>query len=90
MSTPARRAILPLMTTTHPSSLPLHRSSQRLIGGVCGGLAEFTGLDVNLLRVLAVVLALFGAAGVPLYLAAWLLVPAQGQERSVAERYLRR
>jgi phage shock protein C len=61
-----------------------------MIGGVCGGLAESTGLDVNLLRVLAVVLAFLGGAGVPLYLAAWVLIPAQGQDRSVAERYLQR
>jgi phage shock protein C len=61
-----------------------------MIAGVCGGLANFTGLDVNLLRVLAVVLTCLGGVGVPVYLAAWLLIPQQGHDQSVAERYLQR
>jgi phage shock protein PspC (stress-responsive transcriptional regulator) len=78
------------MTTTTPSSLPIRRSSRRLVAGVCGGLADYSGLDVNLLRVLAVVLTVLGGVGVPLYLAIWLLVPADGHDRSIAERYLQR
>lgn len=47
-----------------------------MIGGVCGGLAEYTGIDALLWRVGFVALALFGGSGVLVYLLLWLLVPA--------------
>ena len=51
----------------------------RWIAGVCGGIAARTGLDVNLVRVLAVLLAVFGhLIGLIAYLAAWALVPEEG------------
>lgn len=58
----------------------------RLHGGVCRGLAEYTGYDVALFRLGAIALVVLGGAGVTLYLAAWLLIPERGAERSIAER----
>ncbi len=58
----------------------------RLHGGVCRGIAEHTGYDVGLVRLGAIALTLLGAAGIPLYLAAWLLIPERGRERSIAQR----
>jgi len=53
----------------------------RWIAGVCGGIAARTGLDPNLVRVLAVLLAVFGhLVGLIAYLAAWALVPEEGAE----------
>ncbi|TLM89954.1 MAG: PspC domain-containing protein [Actinobacteria bacterium] len=51
--------------------------SDRVIGGVIGGIAERTGIDSNLARILFVVLTLFTGfgVGVVLYLAALILVP---------------
>ena len=44
------------MTTT-PASLPFRRRSHdRLLGGVCGAVADRTNLDVGIVRVLTVVL----------------------------------
>ena len=45
------------------------------IFGVCGGLAEYFGLDVTLVRVIMVVLALFASAGLWAYLIAALVMP---------------
>lgn len=55
----------------------LRRSrTDRLLGGVCGGLAADLGLEVTLLRIGLVVLTVFGAGiGVVLYLSAWVLAP---------------
>jgi phage shock protein C len=55
----------------------LHRSrTDRMLGGVCGGLAESLGVDAALLRVGLIALTLLGAGiGVVLYLAAWILAP---------------
>jgi phage shock protein C len=65
-----------------PSTLGFRRSvGDRWIAGVCGGIAARTGLDVNLVRVAAVLLAVFGhLIGLIAYLAAWALVPEEGPE----------
>lgn len=58
-----------------PAMLYRHPSHQ-LIGGVCGGIAEYTRLDPSLVRVLWVVLTVGSAgAGFLAYLALWLLLP---------------
>jgi phage shock protein C len=55
----------------------LHRSrTDRMVGGVLGGLAESLGVDAALLRIGLIALTLLGAGiGVVLYVAAWILVP---------------
>ena len=54
----------------------LRRSStNKVLGGVCGGLAEYTGTDPLLWRVAFVALAVMGA-GIFIYPLLWLLVPA--------------
>jgi phage shock protein C len=60
----------------------LYRSrTDRKLAGVCGGLAEYFGrTDTTVVRVAFVVLALLGGAGVPIYLAMWLVVPVQKQD----------
>jgi phage shock protein PspC (stress-responsive transcriptional regulator) len=54
--------------------------TERKIAGVCGGLARHLDLDPTLVRVVMVVLALFGGAGLVLYAALWLFVPEQGRD----------
>ncbi|WP_081737775.1 PspC domain-containing protein [Arthrobacter sp. H41] len=56
-------------------SLGIVRAPDRWIGGVAGGLAARTGLDVVLVRGLLVILAVFGGIGVLLYGLAWALLP---------------
>lgn len=47
------------------------------LGGVCGGIATYTGLDANLIRLLVVVCTIFGAGSlIVAYIAAWILIPA--------------
>ncbi|HEX8863400.1 MAG TPA: PspC domain-containing protein [Actinomycetes bacterium] len=56
----------------------LYRSqTNRMLGGVCGGLAEFLNTDVTLIRVLFVLLTVLGGAGPIIYLAMWIIVPNQ-------------
>jgi phage shock protein PspC (stress-responsive transcriptional regulator) len=69
----------------------LRRStSRKVLGGVAGGLGEFTGIDPVLFRVLFAVLTLFGGTGLLLYLLAWLFVPADDQPASPAETLIAR
>ena len=54
----------------------LYRSDKkRLVAGVCGGLGEYFNIDATLIRVLFVVLTVFGGAGLVVYLAMWIIVP---------------
>jgi phage shock protein PspC (stress-responsive transcriptional regulator) len=67
----------------YPDSRPLLRPRDgRLVGGVCASLAEYFGIDVLLVRVVAVVLAVSGGAGLAAYLALWLLTPSSGNPGS--------
>jgi phage shock protein C len=54
----------------------LYRSStDKKIGGVCGGLAEYFDIDPLLIRLLFVVVALIGGGGVLLYIILWIITP---------------
>ena len=56
----------------------LQRSRRnRVIGGVCGGLAEWLGWDPTLVRILFVVVSVASAAfpGILVYLVLWFLMP---------------
>jgi phage shock protein C len=75
-------------TTTTRSTLYRH-PSDKMVGGVCGGLADFLRWDPMLVRILWVVATLItGGGGILAYLALWLLLPvgtvASGQIRSAA------
>ena len=60
----------------------------RLIAGVAAGVADYFDIDVVVVRIALAVLALAGGLGIPLYVAAWLLVPDEGAEGSIAEDLL--
>ena len=61
----------------------LYRSTEnKMIAGVCGGLAEFFGLDPTLVRLVFVVLALLGGHGLLVYLILWIIVPHRGDVRT--------
>ena len=79
-------------TTTYdrPARQELRRSTDdRMLAGVAGGLARYFDVDATLVRIAFVVLTIVGGgAGVPLYLAAWLLIPEDGADKSVAASFL--
>ncbi len=67
----------------------LHRAGDgRMVAGVAQGMAEYFDIDPTLVRIGFVVMSLLGGLAVPLYLAGWLLIPAEGADASVAEELL--
>lgn len=60
-------------------------TADKLVGGVCGGVARHWNVDPVLVRVGWVLLAFSGGIGIVLYAAAWLLVPADGATTSVLD-----
>ncbi len=72
-----------------PRARRLRRSADdRMLAGVAGGIARYLDADVTLVRVIIAALALFTGAGVALYLAAWLLVPEDGEDQPVAAAWI--
>ena len=56
----------------------LYRSrNDRVLGGVCAGLAEYFGIDVVIVRLAVLVLFLAGTIGLWPYLIMWLIVPEE-------------
>lgn len=61
--------------TTVPVRPPLVRSSDRMIAGVCSGLAAHLGWPVRMVRLGMAVAALAGGAGLVFYAWLWIMVP---------------
>ena len=56
----------------------LYRSdTDRILGGVCGGLAEYLRIDPLIVRILLVILAMINGLGLVIYLIIWVLVPTE-------------
>jgi len=56
----------------------LQRSrTEKMLGGVCGGLAEYFNVDPTLVRVIWIAITLLAGVGILLYVILWLVVPLQ-------------
>ncbi|MGO3147238.1 MAG: ATP-binding protein [Leucobacter sp.] len=72
------------MTIPSPGRAPLVRSSdERMLAGVCGGLAAHLGLTVLSVRIAMLVFALLGGAGGLFYLWLWVTVPLEGESQGI-------
>jgi phage shock protein C len=63
----------------------------RLLAGVCSGIAEYVSIDVTVIRLIFVALGVvtFGV-GVLIYLAAWIVIPEEGEDQSIAESLIKK
>ncbi|MGI6103010.1 MAG: PspC domain-containing protein [Patescibacteria group bacterium] len=52
--------------------------TNRILGGVAGGLGEYVNIDPTIIRILFVLLAVSGGSGVLVYLILWILIPSEG------------
>ncbi len=67
----------------------LSRSADdRMLAGVAGGLARYLNVDATLVRIGVAALTLLTGAGAALYIAAWLLIPADGEDQSIAAAWI--
>ena len=55
----------------------LYRSKEKMLGGVCGGVADFFGMDRSVVRIIFALLILAGTLGFWLYLLMWIIVPQE-------------
>ena len=79
---PASEFLLPLRYSTFRtgvySAKKLTRSrTDKKIAGVCGGFASYLELDVTLVRIIWLMLAVFGGWGIIGYFIAWIVMPEE-------------
>ena len=56
----------------------LYRSrDNKILGGVCMGIANYFGVDVTLIRLLWIVVGFWGGIGFPAYIVAWIIIPEE-------------
>jgi len=69
----------PLLTGSGANATPpaprLVRDPTSSFGGVASGIAHYVNIDVSIVRILFVVLSIFGGAGLVVYLAGWIFIP---------------
>ena len=53
----------------------MRTSGDKVIGGVCGGIAKFTRIDPTLLRIATLLLMIFGGLSLWIYIILWIFMP---------------
>ena len=68
----------PVAERSSGGSKPLRRSNrEKLLGGVCGGMAEHFAFDVSAVRLVWVLSALFFGTGFLAYVILWIVIPSE-------------
>jgi len=78
--------MIAVMSNVNGSKTLVRTRDGRILAGVCSGIGEYFGIDANLVRVIVAVLTVFtGGFGALAYLAAWVVLPEEGEKTSIAE-----
>ena len=68
---------------------PLYRPYEgRMVAGVAASISQYLGVDPNIVRIVLAILTVAGGAGIPVYLAGWLLIPDEGAPQSLASEFI--
>src|SRR6185312_1462849 len=88
---PAGAGMIGAMNETKETKRLVRARKGRLLAGVCSGIAEYVGIDVTVIRLIfvAVGVVTFGL-GVLIYLAAWIVIPEEGEDQSIAEGLIKK
>ncbi|GEM_PF-2085161 len=64
----------PLNTKAQEQKKLYRSKNDKMLGGVCGGIAEYVNTDPTLIRLLVVLFTLLGGSGILFYIAVWLVI----------------
>jgi len=77
----AQKPITPQPLPPARPAKQLRRSRKnKVIAGVCGGFAEHFDLDISLVRVIWLLVAIFGGGGLLAYIICWIIIPLEPEE----------
>lgn len=72
------------------SSGRLYRSeTNRVIAGVCGGLGEYFNIDPTIIRIIFILITIFGGSGILIYIILWLVIPSESNPKKLSEENIR-
>jgi phage shock protein PspC (stress-responsive transcriptional regulator) len=78
------------VTEEHRKRTRLFRDeNDKILGGVCGGLANYLRVDASIIRILLVLLGLGGGTGVLIYVLLWVILPSQNLQTNLTKRLYR-
>lgn len=63
--------------------------TDKVLAGVAGGLAQYLELDATLIRVIFILMAVFGGSGVLIYLILWIVMPSEQSAAQSSEDHVR-
>ena len=64
----------------------IYRSeTNRVIGGVCGGIGEFFSVDPVIIRILFILFAIYAGSGVLLYIILWVIIPSKSSLKKTSD-----
>jgi len=68
-----------------PANALKRSRNQRILGGVCGGAAEWLGWKANTVRILFVLISVLSAAfpGILVYIIMWIIMPEAGRNEAI-------
>ena len=63
-----------------PNFSGIYRSeTNKVIAGVAGGLGEYFNIDPTIIRIIFILLTIFGGSGLIIYVVLWLIIPSKSQ-----------
>lgn len=69
----------------------LVRSKDKLLAGVCAGIAEYFGWDIQALRFIWAILSIVGVGSpIVFYLLLWIVMPDAGREKATFEERMKK
>ncbi|MBN2101053.1 PspC domain-containing protein [Candidatus Dojkabacteria bacterium] len=64
----------------------IYRSeSNRMIAGVCGGIGEYFDVDPTIVRIIWVLVVLFGGSGILVYIILWIVIPTESDVKGATK-----
>jgi phage shock protein C len=79
------------MNDINPPKKLVRTRKGRQLAGVCSGIAEYVGVDATVVRLIFVALAVVtGGLFALVYLAAWVIIPEEGEDQSIAENMMKK
>ncbi len=74
------------MPVKESKSKKIYRSEKdRMLAGVAGGLGEYFEVDPTVIRIILVLLTLFGGSGILIYIVLWILMPSESDVNKTSD-----
>ncbi len=64
-------------------------SNNRVFAGICGGLGEFFDIDATLIRLIFILITVFGGGGILVYIILWLIIPEKNKGYEISDQSIK-